>query len=167
MVAFREMFNGQLWVEVMLVKGLNDTEEALSNIAIALGRIHPDQVHLNVPIRPPAEGWVELPDNVGLVRAIAILWEVAPIELPAEGTLRLAEELPVVAAIIEIIRRHPMQEAKLVETLRQFEQGPGQVQATLEALVATGQACRHLYRGQVFWEYTGGRFAAVGEQTQY
>jgi len=163
MVTFREMFKGQLWVEIMLVKGLNDTEEALANIATILERIQPDQVHLNVPIRPPAEGWVEPPENVDLVRALAILWKAAPIELPAEGTLRLAQDLPRVDAIIEIIRRHPMQEAKLVETLRRFEQCPDRVQATLEALAASGQACRHLYRGQVFWEYTGGRFALVAQ----
>ena len=36
LVAFRRMFEGQLWVEVMLVKGINDTVQALSGIAGAL-----------------------------------------------------------------------------------------------------------------------------------
>jgi wyosine [tRNA(Phe)-imidazoG37] synthetase (radical SAM superfamily) len=164
MVIFREMFKGRLWVEVMLVKGLNDTEESLSNIARALKRIRPDQVHLNVPVRPPAESWVELPDNESLIQAMAILGEVAPIAAPAEGTFDLAKELPVVDAIVEIIRRHPMRETELVETLRRFEMRPDKMRATLERLEANGQARRHLYKGQVFWEYTGGRFAPVVEK---
>ena len=66
MADFRDVFEGKLWVEVMLLKGLNDTEPALTAIAVALQRIRPDQVHLNVPLRPPAELWVETPDNEGL-----------------------------------------------------------------------------------------------------
>lgn len=161
LVAFRRMFEGQLWVEVMLVKGINDTEQALSDIAGALSCIRPDQVHLNVPIRPPAEEWVEPPDDEGLIRAMAILGEVAPIVTPADGTFELVEDMSVVQAVIEIIRRHPMRETKLVETLTRYADGPDEVQTTLEMLVASGQAQRHVYRGQAFWEYAGGRFAAT------
>jgi wyosine [tRNA(Phe)-imidazoG37] synthetase (radical SAM superfamily) len=164
MAIFRKIFDGQLWIEVMLVKGLNDTEEALADIAEALDRICPDQVHLNVPIRPPAEHWVEVPDNKTQIRATVILGEVAPIVAPAEGIFGLPEGMPVGEAIIEIIRRHPMREAKLVETLSDCASQPDQVQATLSALEAGGQARRHIYRGQVFWEYAGGRFASISKK---
>jgi wyosine [tRNA(Phe)-imidazoG37] synthetase (radical SAM superfamily) len=159
LVAFRKMFEGQLWVEVMLVKGINDTEQALSGIAEALSCIRPDQVHLNVPIRPPAEEWVEPPDDDGLIRAMAILGEVATIVTPAEGTFELEKDMPMVDAIIDIIRRHPMREAKLVETLTRYADGPDDVHTTLEMLAASGRARQHVYRGQAFWEYAGGRFA--------
>ncbi len=161
MVALREEFEGQLWIEMMLVKDLNDMEAVLSGIADALSRIRPDQVHINVPIRPPAEDWVEPPDNKSLMRAMAILGEVAPIVTPANGVFELVEDMPVVEAIIEIIRRHPMREAKLVETLGCFAKRPDQMQATLESLEASGQARRHVYQGQAFWEYAGGRFAST------
>ena len=164
METFREMFKGQLWVEVMLVKGLNDTEEALSNIARALRRIQPDQVHLNIPIRPPAEAWVEIPDNESLIRATTILGTVAAIVTSAEGYFGLTDNMSVVDAIVKIIRRHPMRETELLENLRRFIKQPDQVQKTLEALEASGQARRHIYQGQVFWEYAGGRFASITKQ---
>jgi hypothetical protein len=104
---------------------------------------------------------VEPPDNEDLMRAMAVLGEVASIVTPAEGTFAVAEDMPVVDAIIEIIRRHPMQEAKLVETLNRCAECPDHIQTTLEALEAGGQAWRHVYRGQVFWEYAGGRFASI------
>lgn len=159
MAEFREVFAGQLWVEVMLVRGLNDTEPVLMGIAAALQRIRPDQVHLNVPLRPPAEHWVEPPDDEGLVRAQAILGEVAPIVVPAVGAVVLAPEMPVAEAVVEIIRRHPLREEELVQALRSY--GPEQVEQTLMALESGGQARKRDYRGQVFWEYSGGRFSTA------
>lgn len=157
MADFRQSYPGQLWVEVMLVKGVNDSEAALTGIAAALRRIQPDQVHLNVPLRPPAENWVEPPDNLGLVRAMAILGEVAPIVTPASGAVVLAPDLPIADAVVEIIRRHPLREVELAEALQRYT--PGRVMETLASLEASGQARRLEYRGQVFWEYPGSRFA--------
>ncbi len=77
LTAFRQVYHGKLWLEVMLVKGLNDTEDALCGIAVALQCIEPDQVHINLPIRPPAEPWVQPPDETGLMRATAILGDIA------------------------------------------------------------------------------------------
>jgi wyosine [tRNA(Phe)-imidazoG37] synthetase (radical SAM superfamily) len=157
MAEFRQIYAGQLWVEVMLVKGVNDGEAALTGIAAALRRIQPDQVHLNVPLRPPAESWVEPPDNLGMVRAMAILGEVAPIVTPASGAVVLAPDMPIADAVVEIIRRHPLREAELVEELERYT--PGQVAETLAALQASGQARRLVYRDQAYWEYPESRFA--------
>ncbi|MFW5714196.1 MAG: radical SAM protein, partial [Brevefilum sp.] len=49
LIAFREMYAGQLWLEVMLVRGLNDTEEALREISGWLEKIRPDEVHVVQP----------------------------------------------------------------------------------------------------------------------
>ncbi len=156
MADFRDVFAGQLWVEVMLVKGINDTEPALTAIAAALQRIRPDQVHLNVPLRPPAESWVEPPDEEGLMRAQEILGEVAPIVVPAAGPVVLAPDTPVAEAIVEVLRRHPLRDVELVQTLRRY--APERVQQTLMALESGGEARRRVYQGQVFWEYAGARF---------
>ena len=67
----------------MLISGLNDTEEALRAIAAALRQIRPDAVHINLPIRPPTETWVQPPDAEGLMRAVAILGDTAT----ARGTV--------------------------------------------------------------------------------
>jgi len=157
MATFREVFAGQLWVEVMLVKGLNDTEKALLQTSAALKRIHPDQVHINVPIRPPAETWVMLPDDAGLMRAMAILGDVAPIVTPADGVFELAEGMPVTDAILEIIRRHPMRESELLATL--VSRVPDEIRETLRALEAGGQAQCIEYRGQRFWAHARSHYA--------
>ncbi|MCL4408348.1 MAG: radical SAM protein, partial [Thermotogae bacterium] len=51
---FSKIRKGQLWIEVMLVKGLNDSEEEITKIKDILKDVNPDRVYINVPIRPPA-----------------------------------------------------------------------------------------------------------------
>ncbi len=54
-VKFRSEFKGTLWLEVMLVKGFNDTERELDRLREVIKDIGPDKVHLNTVVRPPAE----------------------------------------------------------------------------------------------------------------
>jgi wyosine [tRNA(Phe)-imidazoG37] synthetase (radical SAM superfamily) len=79
LVRFRQEYQGKLWIEVMMVRGLNDTEQALRDIAVALKRIRPDQVHILQPTRSPAENWVQPADEDALLGAMAILGSAAQV----------------------------------------------------------------------------------------
>lgn len=135
---FRHQYRGKLWIEVMLVQGMNDTEAALQEIATVLRRIQPDEVHLNLPTRPPAETWVRPSDEEGLMRARAILGDIATVVHPAEGEYDLSGFETAVEAIISIISRHPMRQEELERTLARWT--PGRVQAALAELETSGQA---------------------------
>ena len=50
---FRREFSGEIWLEVMLVRGMNDEEAEL--IARAAESTEPDRIQLNTVVRPPAE----------------------------------------------------------------------------------------------------------------
>ncbi len=52
--SLREEFQGTIWLEVLLVKGINDTEEDLSGLLQVLPRLAPDKVQLGTVSRPPA-----------------------------------------------------------------------------------------------------------------
>lgn len=55
LVKFRREFKGLIWLEVMLVKGVNDSAFHLRKLKEAAARIKPDKVQLNTVVRPPAE----------------------------------------------------------------------------------------------------------------
>lgn len=55
--SFRREFKGKIWLEVMLVKGINDSPEDIESLKKAIARIKPDRVQLNTVVRPPAEKW--------------------------------------------------------------------------------------------------------------
>ncbi len=147
--AFRRMYDGELWVEVMLMHGLNDTETALRDIAAALRSIQPDEVHISLPTRPPVETWVHPPDEESLIRADAILGEVARVIRPIAGSFDLSGYDDLTDAVIGIITRHPMCQEELVRTLNQW--APEQVGQSLAALESSGQAQVVERYGKRFW----------------
>jgi len=149
LIAFRDQYQGKLWIEVMLVRDLNDTEAALTEIAAALQRIQPDEVHIIQPTRPPVETWVLPPDEEGLLRARAILGDIARIVHPASGSFDLSGSETLVDAVVGIITRHPMREEELVETLERWS--PGDVAAILSKLEMSGQAQYVERYGVRFW----------------
>jgi wyosine [tRNA(Phe)-imidazoG37] synthetase (radical SAM superfamily) len=138
LVAFREEYLGELWVEVMLVRDLNDTPKALWDIAQVLESIHPDAVHINLPDRPPAETWVQPPSEESLMLALAILGNVAEVVHPAEGSFDLSGYHNPVDAILAIITRHPMREKELERALSRWPKR--KVKQVLADLEASGRA---------------------------
>lgn len=149
LLAFRAEYHGQLWVEVMLVRGLNDTAAALREIAAVLQRVQPDQVHINLPTRPPVETWVQPPDAEGLLRALGILGQIAHVVHPAAGSFDLSGYDSVLDAVVGIITRHPMREDELRRALEKWS--PGQVDTALAQLAARGQAQVVERYGCRFW----------------
>ena len=158
LIAFRKEYQGKLWVEVMLLRDLNDTEPALYEIAAALERIRPDEVHILQPDRPPAESWVQPPAEEGLLRARAILGNIARIVHPASGSFDLSGNPSLVDAIVGIITRHPMREEELVETLEHFS--PNQVTETLLKLQKSARAQVVVRNGMRFWSASPAYYAA-------
>jgi len=55
LVNLRKEFRGQIWLEVMLVKGVNDDLRQVKKLKEAIGRINPDKIQLNSPVRSTAE----------------------------------------------------------------------------------------------------------------
>lgn len=149
LIAFRQAYRGKLWIEVMLVRGLNDTEDALMEIAAVLQGIQPDEVHLLQPERPPVETWVQPPDEDGMLRARAILGDIARVIHPASGAFDLNGSESLVDAVVGIITRHPMREDELVDALKHFS--PHEVTATLFELEDSGKAQVVERLGARFW----------------
>ncbi len=157
--ALRAEYAGNLWLEVMLIKGLNDDDVALHELAALVQRIRPDQLHLTLPDRPPSEPWVEPPDQAGLMRALAILGNVASVVHPAGADFDLSGHASPVDALLAIIIRHPISEQQMITTLQ--HQAPHEVQTVLSALETSGQVQIVEQCGVRFWAATEQHFAGA------
>jgi wyosine [tRNA(Phe)-imidazoG37] synthetase (radical SAM superfamily) len=156
LTAFQRNYWKNLWIEVMLVRGLNDTEAALEAIAAALSQIGPDEVHINLPTRPPVETWVQPPDEQGLMRARAILGKYARVVHPIDGTFYLGDSEDLVDAILGIITRHPLRAEELERILAEW--APKQVEQALEQLESSGRAQVIERYGVQFWSAAPAHF---------
>ena len=156
LIDFRKEYKNQLWVEVMLVQSLNDSAESLEEIKGWLDKINPDEVHIVQPTRPPVEIWVRPPDEETLLRAQAILGDVATVVLPAQGSFDLGSEKNLIDAILGIITRHPMRETELMESL--YDWSASEVADHLEALSQSGRAQVIIRFGERFWSAAGATY---------
>jgi wyosine [tRNA(Phe)-imidazoG37] synthetase (radical SAM superfamily) len=159
MERFRRGYDGEIWVEVMLVKGLNDSEEELEAIKSRLEHIEPNRTYINVPIRPPAEPWAVPPDKESIALAHAILSDVNVVDITAEETGEFSVEgfTSPEDAILAIIRRHPMREEQVIETLKPLSFKKKalpkryNIQDSLTRLEESGKIKKVEYRKKVFW----------------
>ncbi len=58
LIALRREFRGKIWLEVMLVKGINDDIRHIRKLKEVIERINPDKVQLNSPVRTTADAGV-------------------------------------------------------------------------------------------------------------
>jgi wyosine [tRNA(Phe)-imidazoG37] synthetase (radical SAM superfamily) len=154
--AFRRQYPGQLLLEVMLVKDLNDSREALLSLRDLVAEIRPDEVHISLPERPPAEPWVKPTDMEGTMRASAILGDVSKVLHPGEGILTLDDPADAVEKILAVIERHPLSETQLSRALAGLS--PYEKAKVLGDLEDCGWAKEIQRHGSVFWVSSSARF---------
>ncbi|MBD3353460.1 MAG: radical SAM protein [Candidatus Lokiarchaeota archaeon] len=121
MVQFRKEYSGEIWIEIMVMDGINDGDTQIMEIKESLKDIKPDRIYINVPIRPPAESYVKIPSISRIYAYKDKLGNFFDITLPEEGSfaLRSDKEEDILRELIEIIKRHPMRKEQILEILEQ------------------------------------------------
>lgn len=122
MLRFGDEFDGKLVTETMLVEGMNYGNE-FEKIANFLGELKPDAAYIGVPIRPPAERWVKIPDESTINRAFQEFSRAVRTEYligyegnEFSGTGDPEEELLAITSV------HPMREDAIDEFLRKHNE---------------------------------------------
>ncbi len=110
MEAFRREYSGKIWMEVFILKGVNDGDADLAALHLALRRIRPDKVQLNTLDRPPAYPGVESVD-FALLEKVRGQWPDLPVEIIKRANRR--EEIAAFSSNLEnsllnTIRRRPL-----------------------------------------------------------
>lgn len=152
---FTRDFPGEVWLEVMLVAGINDTDAALAALADLILEVSPARVYLNVPIRPPAEPWVKIPPQGRITHLEGLLGGAVDICLPEEGAFVFTaeDEEGLRAELVATIQRHPMRHDQVL-TLLEERDHPDPARF-LAALLAETPVETLEHEGTTFYEWTG------------
>jgi wyosine [tRNA(Phe)-imidazoG37] synthetase (radical SAM superfamily) len=108
---FSEEFKGQLWLELMLMDGVNDDDESLSKYSEALKEFRYDRLYINTPVRPPAESYIKAVNHDKMDHAVNILGGISIDLLASQGFH--SEIKDDYEAILSIIKRHPMNQFEI------------------------------------------------------
>lgn len=111
LIEYSHSCQGQLWLELMLMKGINDDDASLAKYKELLKSIRYDRLYLNTPVRPPAESWVMALDPDSMRRAVETLGGISIDLLSSVGFH--SEITDDYEAIRSIILRHPMNQFEL------------------------------------------------------
>ncbi len=136
LVAFREAFGGDLWIEVFVVPGVNDHDAEVGCIAEVVKRIGPDRVQVNTLDRPGAESWVTPADKETLETVTVALGAGEVIGAYRRRVETTGGEEDASSRILEMVRRRPCTAEDLRESLGI---AGGLIEEALEELVASGR----------------------------
>ncbi len=127
---FSKAYSGELWLEIMFVKDMNDTDEALEKLKEKLQGIHYDRLYLNTPVRPPTETDVRAPDTERMKHIQKTLGGIPIDYLSAPCYQSYAEDD--MQAIKGLIRRHPMHQFEIEGFLK--DRGREDIDAFMQRL---------------------------------
>ncbi|HHE32549.1 MAG TPA: radical SAM protein [Chlorobaculum parvum] len=149
---FRQEYRRKLWIEVMLIKGVNDSEAALADLVAVLSDIKPDMIHLVLPSRPTPEGYAPMPDEDRIRRAVFIFSAAAPLLNPAKGEMTLGSADNLLETVSGIAARHPLQEEELQAALEKLFIGDAaKVEESMLALFSSGRFEKVRQGGHLYW----------------
>lgn len=149
LAAFRREFRGALWLEVMVVAGLNDSPAGLREIASLAARIAPDRIQLNTPVRPAFNRRAVPVSRAQLEDLCALFTPQAEVIATFRVSGESGGERPARSAeILELLRRRP---CTLEEIAAGLDLHPNEVAKSLAGLETRREVQRVPAEGTVFW----------------
>ena len=147
---FRTEYKGEIWLEVMIIKEKNSNLQTISQIKDIIRDFKADKIYINVPIRPPAESWVEIPSSFDLHEAQKILnaENIAHYEeILIESVNKEASSDEI---ILEITERHPLREDQILSLFPNLTEK--EVLKTLKEMKKNQKIEDIIYNKRKFWK---------------
>jgi wyosine [tRNA(Phe)-imidazoG37] synthetase (radical SAM superfamily) len=149
LVEFRKVYKGQIWLEILFCKGVNDRKKELLGMKKALDRIQPDRIHLNTVVRPPSEKWA-VPLNQKEMEEIRVFFgEKAEVISEFDRHPPVLSERDIQEEILKILKRRPL-------SLPDLSQGMGitrdELEAHLNPLIQEGKIQSRSFGGSIYYE---------------
>ena len=149
LVEFRKVYKGQIWLEILFCKGVNDGKEELSKMKQTVGRIQPNRIHLNTVVRPPSEKWAVPLNQKEMEEIRAFFGEKASVISEFDRHPPIISERDVKQEILEILKRRPL-------SLSDLSQGMGitwdELEVYLSPLIQEGKIQSRPFGGSIYYE---------------
>lgn len=147
---FSDQFEGQFLPEVMLVEGMNDTEERLQEIKEVLQTMRVDGVHVTAPVRAPTQKWVHPPQEGSVALALGVLPSAVDFTRPERAAVTEIIGI-MVDELLGIASMHPLTEDQAVSALREAGASEEEALELLSLLVESSKMVKNEYRGRSFY----------------
>ena len=107
LIAFRNEYPGEIWLEVFILEGINATESDAIQFKHWVERLNPQKVHLNTAVRPSAETYARQVSPEKMARFCKILSEKAEVITPYKDMEKHERGADVEENILNLLARRP------------------------------------------------------------
>jgi len=147
---FRKDFDNEIWLEVMLVKGINDGVGEIEQMVDIISEVNPDKIQLNTVIRPPCESFA-MPVDANQMRKICkMLGKKAEIIASRARKAMKAYEKGMEKRILTLLKRRPCTIEDISNVLGIHR---NEVVKYLEVLVDDRRIVKKVHKNQTyFWD---------------
>ncbi len=149
LATFRKGYKGQIWLEILLCRGVNDAQEEIGRIREAIRIIQPDKVQLNTVVRPGVEDYAAALAPARMEEIKNALGADAEIIAEFEGDRHRMPQEAIEEQVIRIIRRRPETPDDLAKALGFPDL---EIAKILDKLAKEGKVIYRVFNQRVFYE---------------
>ena len=106
--SFSQEFNGKVWLEIMVVKGINDSLEEIEKAAQVIKQMNLEKIQLNTVVRPPAEEFARPLTREDLNNIKTVLGKKCEIIAEFKRATQKAYKRDVEKRILSMVKRRPV-----------------------------------------------------------
>ena len=150
---FRSAYRGQLWLEILLCQGINDSEKEIDALRAAIRRIRPDRVQLNTVVRPAPEAYAVALTLDQMEQVKNALGDDVEIIADFTGMRHSAPPEKIEERIIRIVERRPMTPDDLARVL---SLGTEEITMIADKLIAQGKLKPRSFNQRLYYEIDTG-----------
>jgi len=148
----RKDYEGLLFLEIVLLAGINDTEKEVEGLKAVINRINPEKIQLNTVVRPPADKRAISLDRKRLEDIKVFLGERAEIiaGVPVEAKKGKAGTL--IRDFLDMVKRRPL---RSIDIANAMGLSSGDVEDLVKGLLIKGYISRQEHSGEIYYLSNG------------
>lgn len=144
----RKEFDGLIYLEVILLSGLNDTDEEVKALEPLIHEIQPEKIQLNTVVRPPADPCAKALDRKRLEEIKLFLGECAEIVVDIGASKRSVDRHKKRNGVLEMVRRRPL---RIKDMANSMGLPIDEVESMVKGLLIKGYLRRQDHSGEIFY----------------
>ncbi len=144
----RNDYEKKLYLEVVLLAGINDTEKELKALKKAINEISPDKIHLNTVVRPPSDFSAESLDMKKLREILTFFGKKAEIVVSSPVPKGTTEKSAPADSLLEMVKRRPLKTEDMASALGL---SPEEVEDLVHGLLLKGKIRKQEHSGNIYY----------------
>ncbi|MBW2145146.1 MAG: radical SAM protein [Deltaproteobacteria bacterium] len=144
----RQDYKGQMFLELVFLAGINDTEKEIQGLKVLIDRISPEKIQLNTVVRPPADSRALSLDIKKLEEIMVYLGKNTEIVAEPRMTGRIIEKSSLISGFLEMVKRRPLKPDDIADSLNLSIEEVGDL---VKGLLIKGYIRKQEHSGEIYY----------------